>query len=60
MKFFPSSFRNERIKTTGAEINAVIGGSGPPVLMFHGAPDCVISWRLIAEDLSKDYTLVIW
>lgn len=59
MKFFPASFRNERIKTTGAEINAVIGGSGPPVLMFHGAPDCVISWRLIAEDLSKDYTLVI-
>ncbi len=58
-KFFPASFRNERIKTSGAEINAVIGGSGPPVLMFHGAPDCVISWRLIAEDLSKDYTLVI-
>lgn len=59
MKFFPSSFRNERIKTSGAEINAVIGGSGPPVLLFHGAPDSVISWRLIAEDLSKDYTLVM-
>ncbi len=59
MKFFPASFRNERIKTSGAEINAVIGGSGPPVLMFHGAPDSVISWRLIAEDLSKDYTLVL-
>jgi haloacetate dehalogenase len=59
MKFFPTSFRNERIKTSGAEINAVIGGSGPPVLMFHGAPDSVISWRLIAEDLAKDYTLVI-
>ena len=59
MKFFPASFRNERIKTSGAEINAVIGGSGPPVLMFHGAPDSVISWRLIAEDLSKDYTLVM-
>ncbi len=59
MKFFSSQFRNERIKTSGAEINAVIGGSGPPVLMFHGAPDSVISWRLIAEDLSKDYTLVI-
>lgn len=59
MKFFPASFRNERIKTSGAEINAVIGGSGPPVLMFHGAPDSVISWRLIAEDLSRDYTLVL-
>lgn len=59
MKFFPSDFRNERIKTSGAEINAVIGGSGPPVLMFHGAPDSVISWRVIAPDLAKDYTLVI-
>ena len=37
-QFFPAGFRNERIKTSGAEINAVIGGSGPPVLMFHGAP----------------------
>jgi haloacetate dehalogenase len=59
MKFFSSGFRNERIKTSGAEINAVIGGSGPPVLMFHGAPDSVITWRLIADDLAKDYTLVI-
>src|SRR5277367_5138916 len=56
---FPASFRNERIKTSGAEINAVIGGSGPPVLMFHGAPQSLITWRLIAPDLAKDYTLVM-
>ncbi len=59
MRFFPSSFRNERIKTSGAEINAVIGGSGPPVLLFHGAPQSVITWRLIAPDLAKDFTLVM-
>jgi haloacetate dehalogenase len=56
---FPVGFRNERIKTSGAEINAVIGGSGPPLLMFHGAPDSLITWRLIAPDLAKDYTLVL-
>jgi len=56
---FPASFRNERIKTSGAEINAVIGGSGPPVLMFHGAPQSLITWRLIAPDLARDYTLVM-
>jgi haloacetate dehalogenase len=56
---FPAGFRNERIKTSGAEINAVIGGSGPPLLMFHGAPDSLITWRLIAPDLAKDYTLVL-
>jgi haloacetate dehalogenase len=59
MSFFPAGFRNERVKTSGAEINAVIGGSGPPVLLFHGAPQSVITWRLIAPDLAKDFTLVM-
>ena len=59
MRFFPSSFRSERVKTSGAEINAVIGGSGPPVLLFHGAPQSLITWRIIAPDLAKDYTLVL-
>jgi len=58
-KLFPAGFRNERIKTSGAEINAVIGGSGPPVLMFHGAPQSLITWRLIAPDLAKDFSLVM-
>ena len=58
-RLFPPGFRNQRIKTTGAEINTVIGGSGPPVLMFHGAPQSLITWRLIAPDLAKHYTLVM-
>lgn len=58
-RLFPASFRNEKIKTSGAEINAVIGGSGPAVLMFHGAPQSLITWRLIAPDLARDYTLVM-
>jgi haloacetate dehalogenase len=58
-KLFPPGFRNERVKTSGAEINAVIGGSGPPVLMFHGAPQSLITWRLIAPDLAKDFSLVM-
>src|SRR5215470_16387368 len=58
-KLFGPGFRNERIKTSGAEINAVIGGSGPPVLMFHGAPQSLITWRLIASDLAKEFTLVM-
>src|SRR5215831_4155036 len=57
--FFPATFRNERIKTSGAEINTVIGGSGPPVLMLHGAPQSLITYRLIAADLAKDHTLVL-
>jgi haloacetate dehalogenase len=57
--FFPPTFRNERIETSGAEINAVIGGSGPPVLLLHGAPQSLITYRLIAADLAKDHTLVL-
>jgi len=56
---FPAGFRNERIKTSGTEINAVIGGSGPPLLLMHGAPQCLLMWRTIAADLAKDYTLVM-
>src|SRR4029077_469425 len=58
-RIFPAGFRNERIKTSGAEINAVIGGAAPPVLLFHGAPQSLITWRLIAPDLAKDYTIVM-
>ena len=59
MRFFPPGFRNEKIKASGAEINTVIGGSGPPLLLFHGAPQSVITWRLIAPDLAKNFTLVM-
>ena len=58
-RLFPAGFRNERIKTSGAEIHTVIGGSGPPVLLFHGAPQSLITWRLIAPDLAKEFTLVM-
>lgn len=59
MRFFPPGFRSARIKTSGAEINTVIGGSGPPVLMFHGAPQSLITWRLTAPGLARDFTLVL-
>jgi haloacetate dehalogenase len=57
-KLYPG-FRNERIATSGAEINLVAGGSGPPVLMLHGAPDSLITWHKIANDLARDYTIVL-
>jgi haloacetate dehalogenase len=58
-RLYPQGFRNERIRTSGAEINTVIGGSGPPVLMLHGAPDSLITWHLVAPELAKAYTLVL-
>ena len=55
--FFPG-FRTFQMQTSGAMINGVIGGQGPPLLLLHGAPLSHISWRLIAPDLAKSYTVV--
>ncbi len=51
-------FRRERIKTDGAEINVMIGGSGPPLLLLHGNPLTLVSWHKIAPSLARDYTVV--
>jgi haloacetate dehalogenase len=57
-KFFPG-FKPFKIKTsTGITINGVIGGSGPPVLLLHGAPVNIAGWRKMAPALAKKYTVV--
>jgi haloacetate dehalogenase len=57
-KFFPG-FTSERVKTSGAEINLVHAGSGPPLLLLHGAPQTHLSWRLVAPELAKTHTVVV-
>ena len=56
-KWFPG-FRSEDVETSGAVIHTVIGGSGPPVLLLHGAPQSHVSWHAVAKDLARDYTVV--
>jgi haloacetate dehalogenase len=56
-RFFPG-FKASKIQTSGAVINTVIGGQGPPLLLLHGAPQTHISWRRVAPDLAKEYTVV--
>ena len=58
LRFFPG-FSAKRVKTSGAEINLVHAGSGPPLLLMHGAPQTHVSMRLIAPELAKDYTVVV-
>ncbi len=57
-KYFPG-FKPFRVKTTGAEINGVIGGQGPPILLLHGAPQTHISWRMVAPKLAATRTVVV-
>ncbi len=58
LRFFPG-FKSARVKTSGAEINLVHAGSGPPLLLMHGAPQTHVSMRLLAADLVKDYTVIV-
>jgi haloacetate dehalogenase len=56
--FFPG-FAQRRIATSGAEINLVTGGSGPPLLLLHGYPQTHLMWRKLAPRLAGEFTLVI-
>jgi haloacetate dehalogenase len=56
--FFPG-FEHRRVATSGAEINLVTGGSGPPLLLLHGYPQTRLLWRKIAPRLAEEFTLVI-
>jgi haloacetate dehalogenase len=55
---FPDGFKAFKVKTSGAEINGVIGGKGPPVLLLHGYPQSHVAWWLVAPELAKNFTVV--
>ena len=57
-KFIPG-FKTFKFQTSGAMINGVIGGQGPPLLLLHGAPQSHITWRMVAPKLMNDFTMVI-
>jgi haloacetate dehalogenase len=57
LRFFPG-FKAFKVQTSGAIINGVVGGQGPPLLLLHGAPQTHVSWRLVAPQLASNYTVV--
>lgn len=57
LRFFPG-FKASKVQTSGATINVVTGGQGPPLLLMHGAPQSHISWRLVAPKLATEYTVI--
>ena len=52
-------FDQHRITTSGAEINLVVGGSGPPLLLLHGYPQSHVMWHKVAPLLAGEFTVVI-
>jgi haloacetate dehalogenase len=39
-------------------INAIVGGSGPPLLLLHGHPQTHAIWHRVAPRLAKHFTVV--
>ena len=51
-------FKVHKVKVSGATLHTVVGGSGPPLLLIHGAPLTHLSWFRVAPELAKKYTVV--
>jgi haloacetate dehalogenase len=58
LRFFPG-FKHDKVQTSGATINVVKGGDGPPLLLIHGAPQSHVSWHLVAPHFAKDHTVIM-
>ncbi|MFC4929609.1 alpha/beta fold hydrolase [Massilia sp. GCM10023247] len=55
---FPS-FHARRITTApGIGIHAIVGGSGPPLLLLHGHPQTHAIWHRVAPRLAQQFTVV--
>ncbi|MEM8565425.1 MAG: alpha/beta hydrolase [Bacteroidota bacterium] len=55
--FFPG-FEDIDLIINGINIHAIMGGSGPPVLLLHGAPESHVMWKDLAPELAKNYTVI--
>jgi haloacetate dehalogenase len=42
----------------GIELNAAVGGDGPPLVLLHGFPQTHLMWRHVAPVLAEHHTVV--
>ena len=52
------AFTHGTADIAGVEIAYVIGGTGPPVLLLHGFPQCKALWAQVAPLLTARFTVV--
>src|SRR3954471_426204 len=51
-------FEKLSVQTSGASINAVRAGKGPPLLLLHGYPQTLAMWHDVAPRLAGHFTVV--
>ncbi|CAN5375561.1 alpha/beta hydrolase [soil metagenome] len=42
----------------GISIRAAVAGNGPPLLLLHGHPQTHVTWRKIAPELARHFTVI--
>ena len=50
----------EYVDVDGVRIAYSRSGTGPPLVMLHGAPSDSRTWQWMAPDLSRDHTVIAW
>ena len=56
---FREQFRSVHIETGRLRHHAVVGGTGHPVLVLAGWPQCWFAWRHLMPALARDYQLIV-
>jgi haloacetate dehalogenase len=55
---FPGFSAKRIVTAAGVEIHAVVGGSGPPLLVLHGHPQTHAIWHQAAPMLARHFSLI--
>jgi haloacetate dehalogenase len=52
-------FEQRLLQGDGIEIDTIVGGSGPPLLLLHGWPQTRMCWAAVAPALIDRFTVVV-
>ena len=53
-----TQFSARRIKTSAGELQARIGGEGPPLVLLHGFPQTHVMWEKVAPALADHHQII--